>query len=155
MDFDRCVIEEFAVIGKEGSTADGNEFIRKLWEKANKDIHEIDALIKKENGQYLGIWGLMSDFSRAFFPWENNYQEGLYLAGFEVYNEHKAPPGWVKWTIPSFEYIYFAVDGDYKDAFIKGLKVIEENEFSFVGAVQEFYCPVEKKLYLFYPINRL
>lgn len=155
MKFERCVIKSFSVIGKEGSTADGNDFIEKLWKKANRDVHEIDALIKKENGIYLGVWGLMSDYSRLFFPWENNYQEGLYLAGYEVEDDANAPTGWIKWKVPSFEYIYLVVDGEYKDAFIGGLKILEENDFPLVGAVQEFYCPVEMKLYLFYPIKKL
>ena len=31
----RCVKESFVVIGKEGSTLDGDGFIQKLWEDAN------------------------------------------------------------------------------------------------------------------------
>src|SRR5690554_2602843 len=127
MDYEQCVIKSFSVIGKQGSSADGHDFIGKLWMEANQGIHEIEPLIKKENGVYLGVWGLMSDNSYSFLPWENNYQEGLYLAGYEVEDGANPPSGWVKWTVPSFEYIYIVVNGEYKDAFINGLKILEEN----------------------------
>lgn len=36
---------------------------------------------KDDNGNICGIWGVMSDFSRSFQPWENGFAKGLYLAG--------------------------------------------------------------------------
>ena len=155
MEIKRCIIKSFSVIGKEGSTHDGDNFIVELWETSNKDLHEIEPLAKKENGEFVGVWGLMSDFSRKFFPWENNYSQGLYLAGVEVIDGAIAPKGWVKWTVPSMEYVYFSAGNDYKDAFIKGLTYLNNNKLDLVAAVQEFYCPVEKQLYLFFPIRRM
>lgn len=95
----KCIKGSFSVIGKEGSTNDGNGFVNKLWENANNRFNEIEGLAKKdEKGNILGIWGLMSDFSRSFKPWEENFTKGLYLAGAEVMDDAEAPDTWVKWT---------------------------------------------------------
>lgn len=86
--------EPFTVIGKEGSTSDGEDFIQKLWEDANAHFEEVGHLAKKdENGNLCGIWGAMSDFSRSFNPWED-FDKGLYLAGVECNDDAKAPDGW-------------------------------------------------------------
>ena len=61
----------FAVIGMEGSTEDGPDFIPALWEKANSRFHEIATLAKTNpDGSVAGVWGAMSDMSRSFRPWE-------------------------------------------------------------------------------------
>lgn len=97
---------EFIVIGKEGSTADGEGFIQKLWQDANGHFSEIAHLAKKDaNGNLVGIWGAMSDSSRSFQPWEDGFQKGLYLAGVECVDQAEAPSGWTKWTIPGYEYL--------------------------------------------------
>ncbi len=81
MNIERITKPAFTVIGKEGSTKDGEGFIGRLWEDANSHFGEIAHLAKKdENGVPHGVWGAMSDFSRSFKPWEN-FSEGLYLAG--------------------------------------------------------------------------
>ena len=38
---------------------------------------------KDENGNICGIWGVMSDFSHSFDPWED-FRKGLYLAGADL-----------------------------------------------------------------------
>ena len=69
MKVERCVKESFVVIGKEGSTLDGEGFIQRLWVDANSHFGEVQHLAKKdENGNISGIWGAMSDFSRSFNP---------------------------------------------------------------------------------------
>ena len=56
MKIEKCKKESFAVIGKEGSTLDGQGFIQKLWENANTHFNEVQPLAKKdEAGQLLGI----------------------------------------------------------------------------------------------------
>lgn len=51
MQIQRIVKTSFVVIGKEGSTEDGNGFIKRLWEDANAHFSEVSALAKKdENG---------------------------------------------------------------------------------------------------------
>ena len=63
----KVIKKKFAVIGKEGSTFDGEGFIQKLWNDANSHFNEVAHLAKKDaNGNIVGIWGAMSDLSRAF-----------------------------------------------------------------------------------------
>ena len=38
---DKVIKEEFVVIGKEGSTLDGEGFIQKLWNDANSHFSEV------------------------------------------------------------------------------------------------------------------
>ena len=55
----RCVKESFVVIGKAGSTLEGEGFIQRLWADANTHFGEVQHLAKKdENGNISGIWGL-------------------------------------------------------------------------------------------------
>ena len=92
MEINRCQKEAFSVIGKEGSTNDGDGFIQRLWEDANSHFGEIQHLAKKdENKNIAGIWGAMSDFTRTFQPWQENFTKGLYLAGAEVEDDAEAP----------------------------------------------------------------
>lgn len=101
----KVIKEKFVVIGKEGSTLDGEGFIQKLWDDANSHFSEVAHLAKKDaNGGIVGIWGAMSDISRSFKPWEDGFSKGLYLAGVECVDNAEAPDGWIKWTIPSYEY---------------------------------------------------
>ena len=63
----KVIKEKFVVIGKEGSTLDGEGFIQKLWDDANSHFSEVAHLAKKDaNGGIVGIWGAMSDISRTF-----------------------------------------------------------------------------------------
>lgn len=153
----KCIKSSFSVIGKEGSTNDGNGFVNKLWENANNRFNEIEGLAKKdENGNILGIWGLMSDFSRSFKPWEDNFTKGLYLAGVEVIDDAEAPDTWIKWTVPAFEYLYIKVDKEYNEAFSYVLNYMDNNIIKLAGAVFDYNCPQENgQLYLFFPIKRL
>lgn len=157
MEIKKCIKESFSVIGKEGSTKDGSDFVGRLWEDANNHFSEIKALAKKdENGSILGIWGLMSDFSRSLMPWEENFTKGLYLAGVEVMNNIEAPENWVKWTVPTFEYLYVRVDKEYDNSFSYVLNYMKTNDIKLEGAVFDYNCPEENgQLYLFFPIRRL
>ena len=63
MKIEKLIKETFVVIGKEGSTMDGQGFIQKLGSYANSHFSEVQPLAKKdENGNLVGIWGAMSDF---------------------------------------------------------------------------------------------
>lgn len=153
MEIKKGIKESFAIIGKEGSTKDGPDFIRRLWNEANTHFGEVAHLAKKgQSGNFLGFWGAMSDFSREFKPWEENFSQGLYLAGVEVVTDAMAPQGWVKWVIPGYEYVY--VEAEY--GFPEVLRYLAENNLPLVGAVQEYYCPEENgRMYLFFPIRKL
>ena len=154
MKIEKCKKESFAVIGKEGSTLDGQGFIQKLWENANTHFNEVQPLAKKdEAGQLLGIWGAMSDLSRSFRPWEDNFSKGLYLAGVECEDNTEAPEGWTKWTIPGYEYIYVEVEDE--NTFSNVLNYISLNGLTLVGAVHDFTCPETGKNYMFFPISVL
>lgn len=154
MKIEKCKKISFVVIGKEGSTKDGAGFIQKLWEDANSHFDEVEHLAKKdENGNIGGIWGAMSDFSRTFKPWENNFSEGLYLAGVECEDNAEAPKGWTKWIIPSYEYLYAECEGE--NTFRDTLEYLKDNDLSLVGAVHDFTCPQEGKNYMFFPIKKL
>lgn len=154
MKIQRCVKRSFAVIGKEGSTAEGCGFVQRLWAEANANFGEVAHLAKKdENGNLLGIWGAMSDFSRNFQPWEDGFTRGLYLAGVECTDDAGAPEGWTKWIIPGFEYIY--VECDRAGIFPDMIAWLREENTPLAGAVHDFTCPQTGKNYMFFPIRRL
>lgn len=145
--------ESFVVIGKEGSTQDGEGFIQKLWEGANAHFDEIANLAKRdEAGNLLGIWGTMTDFSRSFQPWDD-FNRGLYLAGAECRDDAEAPEGWVKWTIPAYEYLM--VERESEDTFSEMLEYMRENNITLAGAVHDFSCPETGKGYMFFPVRKL
>ena len=51
------------MIGKEGSTLEGQGFIQRLWADANAHFAQVQPLAKKDkDGNLVGIWGAMSDF---------------------------------------------------------------------------------------------
>lgn len=153
MKIEKCEKVSFTVIGKEGSTDDGAGFIGRLWENANSHFDEIAHLAKKdENGNIIGIWGAMSDFSRSFEPWEN-FSSGLYLAGVECVDGSDAPKGWVKWIIPSFEYLYTECENE--NTFSNMIHYLQDNEIPLAGAIHDFTCPRTGKNYMFFPIKRL
>lgn len=153
MEIHTCMKESFSVIGKEGSTNDGKDFIRLLWNDANSNFHEVAELAKKdEKGKLVGIWGAMSDLSRTFKPWEDNFTTGLYLAGVEVKDDAEAPIGWTKWTIPSYEYIYVKKESS---SFVDVIEYLKEKGISLAGAVNDFNCPETGQDYMFFPIRKL
>lgn len=152
MEIKTCIKKSFVVIGKEGSTLDGDGFIQKLWNDANAHFEEVQHLAKKdENGNICGIWGAMSDFSHSFMPWED-FNKGLYLAGVECNDDAKAPNGWIRWVIPGYEYIYVECESD--DVFSKVMEFMKSNGISLVGAVHDFTCPKTGKNYMYFPIGR-
>lgn len=155
MKVEKCTKSSFTVIGKEGSTKDGEDFIERLWEDANTHFGEISHLVKTDDeGVPVGVWGAMTDFSRSFKPWENDFSEGLYLAGAECVDGAEAPEGWVKWVIPAFEYLYTESDDD-GEVFGEMLKYLEENGYELAGAVHDFTCPRTGLSYMYFPIKAL
>ena len=149
---ERIIKASFTVIGKEGSTRDGEGFIQRLWEEANSHFSEIAPLAKMENGTPAGVWGAMSDFSRAFQPWEEGFTQGLYLAGAECRNDAQAPEGWVKWVIPGYEYLRAEAG---PTAFPDTLAYMAQHGLELAGAVHDFTDPATGKGYMFFPIRKL
>lgn len=154
MQIEKITKPAFSVIGRLGSTAEGEGFIARLWQAANELFPEIESLVKRnENGIPVGFWGAMSDKTLSFKPWENGFSEGLYLAGAEVLDDADAPAGWTKWTIPGF--IYLRVKNDAPDIFPKMLGYLEKNGLTLVGAVHDFTDPADGQGYMFFPIEKL
>lgn len=148
-----CIKESFVVIGKEGSTLDGEGSIQRAWADANAHFEEIRQLAKKDaDGTILGLWGAMSDFSRSFRPWED-FRKGLYLAGAECYDSAEAPDGWTKWRIPGYEYICVGCESD--DTFSQTIEYLNERAIPLVGAVHELTVPRTGKNYMLFPIRKL
>ena len=144
--------ESFVVIGKEGSTRDGEGFIQKLWQDANSHFDEIADLAKKdEAGNLVGIWGAMPDFSRSFKPWDD-FNSGLYLAGAECRDDAEAPEGWVKWVCPASDYLVVECEGD--NTFSDMWKYMKENNIPLAGAVYDHSDPQTGKDDMYFPIRR-
>ena len=149
----KVIKKSFVVIGKEGSTLDGEGFIQKLWDDANSHFGEVAHLVKKDaNGGIVGIWGAMSDISRSFKPWEDGFSKGLYLAGVECVDNAEAPDGWTKWIIPDYEYI---VVENHKGVFEETIGQMNEDGISLVGAVHDYTDPATGKGYLYFPIREV
>lgn len=145
--------ERFAVIGKLGSTEEGEGFIQRLWQEANAHFEEVAPLAKKtEDGAFAGFWGLMSDKALRFLPWENDFSEGLYLAGVEVEDSAEAPEGWVKWVSPGYEYLVAEAG---PAAFSQALEYLKENGMELAGAVYDYTDPKTGTGYQFFPVRRL
>ena len=154
MEIEKCIKEAFVVIGKEGSTLEGQNFIQKLWADANAHFSEVQELAKKDAaGNIIGIWGAMSDLSHSFQPWEDNFSRGYYLAGVECNDNAEAPEGWTKWVVPGYEYIYVETEGE--NTFTEILEYMSINNITLVGAVHDFICPETGKNYMFFPIGMI
>ncbi len=142
----------FSVIGRIGSTREGEGFIGRLWQEANEKFPEVSRLAEKnEDGSFAGFWGLMSDEGMNFLPWEDGFTRGLYLAGVEVDGSAKAPEGWVKWDAPAREYI-IAPAGP--EAFSQALEHIKEQGWSLAGAVYDYTDPKSGEQLQYFPIDK-
>ncbi|HPW53228.1 MAG TPA: GyrI-like domain-containing protein [Erysipelotrichaceae bacterium] len=151
MKIEKCIKESFVVIGKEGSTLDGEKFILKLWNDFSDHFQEIEHLAKKdEDGNLLGFWGVMNDFSYSFKPWEKNYTQGLYLAGVECNDDAQPPAGWTKWVIPGYKFLRILTDKE--DALLKVLDYLTFSNIDLAGGIHDFTCPKTGKDYMFIPV---
>ena len=154
MKLEKCRMDSFCVIGKEGSSSEGEGFIARLWDEANGHFDEVAHLAAKdEQGNLLGIWGAMSDMSRSFLPWEDGFSKGLYLAGVQCELDAEAPDGWKKWVIPAYEYLY--AECDSSDTFAEVLRYMNGNGITLAGAVHDFTCPQTGRNYMFFPIHHI
>lgn len=144
---------EFSVIGREGSTEEGDGFVQRLWSEANARFDEVAHLAERdEKGIPLGFWGAMTDFSGSFKPWEDGFCRGLYLAGVECIEDAEAPEGWVKWTIPGFTYL--RAECNSPTLFADMLAHLASQNLELAGAVQDFTDPNTGRSYMYFPIRR-
>lgn len=143
--------DAFCVIGKAGSTNDGPDFVRRLWQDANSHFAEVEHLAKRdEKGNLIGVWGIMTNFGFEFLPWEDDFSKGLYLAGLEVETDAVAPEGWKKWIVPGFE--YWKVRADSPDTFRQTLAYMQECGQLLAAAVQDFTDPATGENYMLFPV---
>ena len=153
MNVEKISKNSFTVIGKEGSTLDGEGFIQRLWQDANGHFEEIEGLAKRdEQGNLVGVWGAMSDLTRSFRPWDD-FSKGLYLAGAECQDDAAALEGWVKWVIPAYESL--VVEHENNQTFAEMIKYMRGNNLSLAGAVNDFTDPKTGKNYMYFPIRKL
>lgn len=145
----------FAVIGLEGrKPEDGEDIVRRLWEEANRRFPEVAGLAKlRDDGSLAGVWGAMTDASRAFRPWEDGFSRGLYLAGVECREDAAAPEGWTRWEVPGFEYL--RVENDGPEVFSRTILEMETAGMKLAGAVQDFTDPATGQGYMCFPIRSL
>lgn len=150
MEYEIVTKAPFAVIGKEGSTDMGPNFIQALWNDANSHFSEVEPLAKRNpDGTLAGIWGAMSDFSRSFRPWQDDFSKGLYLAGVECEDDAEAPEGWTRWDIPGFTFLKFPGT----EGFNRGLEVLKENGYSMAGAAQDYTDPRTGEGFVLFPLE--
>ena len=155
MKIEKCMKGPFAVIGREGITSEGDGFIQRLWEYANTHFNEVNHLAKRNGqGELLGFWGAMSDVTRSFKPWEDNFTRGLYLAGVECEDDAEPPEGWVKWLIPGYEYLYVKCENTVA-TFSEVINYLNESQITLAGAVNDYTCPQTGESYMFFPIRKL
>jgi len=149
----RCRKGEFAVIGKKGSTSDGEDFVNVLWRKTNTGMDEIADLTDRDrNGVPVGFWGLRSASDMSFSEWEDG--EGLYLAGVEAKLDAFAPMGWTKWVIPASSYVSVEVEGSIEKAVEEVKKYAKKNKLTITGAYHEYMNAfLPGKLLLFFPVT--
>jgi len=151
---ERIIKPAFAVIGIEGSTEDGPGFIAALWDEANSRFGEVSHLAKTNpDGTLCGVWGAMTDMSRSFQPWEDDFSRGLYLAGVEVRDDAQPPRGWARWDVPGYEYIRLERDNQF--CFARGLALLRDEGLPLAGAVHDFTDPATGTGYMLFPIRKL
>lgn len=153
-------VPAFYVIGKmgQGNVENIKAWIPPLWAAASGNVNEIAEQIKRAtNGQPLGIWAIMSDYSESFMPWD--ITGGKYLAGFEAYDDSSAPEGWTKWRVPGYEYIVIETSlAEYGEAFIYTIAtLLPEKGLTLAGAVHERYpSPDDPSIVeLYFPVHHL
>ena len=148
-------LPQIAIIGQEGLCTKEKNVVRDLWEQANLRFREVaDLGMKNPDGSFVGFWGAMSDETRSFMPWTDDFSRGLYLAGIEVYEDTAVPAGWVKWVMPARKYLVTEIDPDcYEETFRTVIdRLIPELGMKLAGAVCDFTEPATGKNKLFFPV---
>lgn len=147
-----------AVIGIEGFCTKNTNVVSELWKTSNVNFSDVAQLgMKEKDGSYVGFWGLMSDVTRNYLPWDNDYSTGYYLAGIEVYNDTPVPDGWTKWILPRRTYLVIEIENNkYQETLWYGIKEeIPKLGYKLSGAVCDYTKPKTGKNSLFFPISKI
>ncbi len=151
MRLERCFIGDVIVIGLESEVREGENTVVRLWREANARFHEVEGLAQRDaQGNLRGVWGAMSDFSRAFKPWEQRFTAGLYLAGVQCPAYAVPPAGWNKWLVPGGAYACARQEGER--FFARALEELAAQKMTLRGAAQEYICPRTSEMYVLFPI---
>ena len=160
MEISFVTLPGITVIGKEGLCTAEKNIAAELWEQANNHFSEVADLAMKEKdgpkaGAYVGFWGAMSDETRAFLPWTENYSRGWYLAGVEVYHDAVAPEGWTRWDLPARTYLVADVQPDRYGEIFRGVidRILPEKKLKLTGAVCDYTEPATGQNKLFFPVS--
>lgn len=151
-------LEQFAVIGKLGSTKSNNvNFIKELINEANSKFEEIKFFAKDD---VLGEWGLMSSFNNFLAPWDNNFSEGMYLFGVEAKENiayKNVPKGWTIWLVPKNKYARIKIEdfNKYKELFNSMVYfTIPYNGYELSGAAFDYHENKTNSDYIYFPIKK-
>lgn len=153
---EKITLPEIAVIGKAGLCTMDNNIVSDLWAQATAGFDEIAPVgMKEADGSFAGFWGVMSDVSMAFRPWEDGYTRGMYLAGIEVYKDTPVPEGWEKWVMPARTYLVADVTGETYGAVFSEVinEVIPSMNLQLSGAVCDYTKPATGQNKLFFPVT--
>src|SRR5574344_703251 len=147
----------FQVIGKEGSTDEGEGFIKKLYLDLEKHFTDIEPFVKKVKGKVEGQYGLMSDFAYKFKPWEENFTKGLYLAGPVLSSkglDHDIK-GFKVWSVKEQDYfeVELEKDDNYQEVFNHFVYYQIPFEMKTLsGAAFDYYSFSKQKQYILFPV---
>gem|GEM_PF-73499 len=151
-------LDEFAIIGKMGSTDESADLVKNLWSQTSSHLQEVYSIASKDKSDRLiGFWGGMSSFKKDLAAWEDNFSKGLYLAGVQAAKDASAPTGWEKWTIPSRDYAVAEVPdlAKYKDTFFSYVYfLLPYNRYQLIGAAFDFNDPKDNKNYIYFPVEK-
>lgn len=148
MDITRRIFPACTVIGREGSTEEGEGFVQRLWAEANAHFEEIRTLAV----QPLVLYGAMSDPARTLASWTDGFTRGLYLAGAQVQPGSAAPDGWTRWELPTMECL---CTPQRPDAIPNMLAHLKAENLTLAAAIQERTETADGVEMLCFPIRLL
>ena len=156
MKYEIIDLPKIEIIGKEGFCTREKNRVQELWRQANSNFGEIAELgMKNPDGSFVGFWGAMSDETRSFLSWTEDFSRGLYLAGIEAYEDTPVPAGWVKWVMPARTYLVTEVTPEsYGETFRAVIgRLLPELGLKLAGAVCDFTEPATGQNKLFFPVE--
>ena len=93
----------------------------------------------------------MSNIFHSFKLGEDDFSMELYLVGGECFDDAKVPDGWIKWTIPGYEYI---VVENLERVFEETIEQMNKDEISLVDAVHNYIELITGKEYHVFQLKK-
>ena len=133
--------DTFAVIGKmgQGEADNFNEWGMPLWDAYNAGAHEIEGLVRKNEGGAPLLWAALNDVGESNKRWgEAGFSSsGKYMAGGEADIDVTPPDGWSKWIIPAQTYI--VVTSTAAEVESVYAQIADKHGSKIVGSVHAFF----------------